>query len=284
MMLNLKDKDVEDTLKGKAVRYLRLPTVDYTGAPIQLTQAKSGDTNSRYFSITLYDDRGEIDLSNYSIVELTATLPDETVQYYEGDIKENVVYVKLTSSMLSMSGRLNCDISLQGMNSNGECVSLTSQTFYVNVSRSQNCDNEGRLANENHKTLITLVNEVRELKSQLVHVKEKANQTVDDLLNRAKIGEFNGKDGQDGIHGNNGQDGQDGADGKNGRDGKDGLDGAGFTLDAILTFICEDDEEYSFALMEQQEGYCKDVEEDCSDNKCPYCHYCGYPCTYAYLI
>jgi|GEM_PF-5155904 len=288
-------------LKGKAVRSLRLPTVDYTGAPIQLTQAKSGDINSRYFAITLYDDRGTIDLSLYTLVQLSATLPDETVQYYEGEIENGVVYVKLTSSMLSQSGRLSCDISLQGKDEHGEVILLTSQTFYVNVAFSQNSDGNGTQGEENLSILITLIDDVRELKSQLVGVKEFAIKAVDDLLARSERGDFNGQNGRDGRDGNNGRDGvdgqngqdgrdgidgqdgrdglngeigrtgndgRDGRDGRDGKDGKNGKDGIGFIPDAILTFICEDDEEYSFAMMGMDELPKEDNCEICENPDC----------------
>ncbi len=41
-------------LKGKAVKNLRLPTVDYTGTPTQVVQAQEGDTNSRFFQFHLH--------------------------------------------------------------------------------------------------------------------------------------------------------------------------------------------------------------------------------------
>lgn len=50
-------------LLGKAVKNLRLPTVDYLNAPTQVIPVQQGDTNSRFFEITLYDDRGTIPLS-----------------------------------------------------------------------------------------------------------------------------------------------------------------------------------------------------------------------------
>lgn len=49
-------------LLGKAVRKFRLPAVDYVNAPVVVIPAQSGDVNSRYFEVTLYDDRGNIDL------------------------------------------------------------------------------------------------------------------------------------------------------------------------------------------------------------------------------
>lgn len=44
-------------LVGKAVKKLRLPTVDYLNAPTQVIPVQQGDTNSRFFEITIYDDK-----------------------------------------------------------------------------------------------------------------------------------------------------------------------------------------------------------------------------------
>ena len=46
-------------LVGKAVKKLRLPTVDYLNAPTQVIPVQQGDTNSRFFEITIYDDKNE---------------------------------------------------------------------------------------------------------------------------------------------------------------------------------------------------------------------------------
>ena len=63
-------------LTGKAVRCLRLPTVDYNVAPVSVVSAQIGDAKSRILLVTLYDDRGEIDLSNYTSANVYAVLQD----------------------------------------------------------------------------------------------------------------------------------------------------------------------------------------------------------------
>lgn len=62
------------SLIGKAVKVLKLPTVDYLNSPTKLIPVQQGDIQSRYFNIILYDDRGNIDLSIYSKAQLFGTV------------------------------------------------------------------------------------------------------------------------------------------------------------------------------------------------------------------
>lgn len=125
-------------LTGKAVKHLRLPTVDYSSTVLKLIPAQSGDVNSRFFRVTLYDDRGDIPLHNYSKVTLFAKLPDGTTEKLDGELDEQreSAICQLAGSMLSMSGRVYCDICLYGNDKNGVGTTLTSQTFLVIVSTS----------------------------------------------------------------------------------------------------------------------------------------------------
>ena len=63
-------------LMGKAVKILKLPTVNYENTPVTIIPAQQGDANSRFVNISLYDDRGDISLGAYTKVVLNATLPD----------------------------------------------------------------------------------------------------------------------------------------------------------------------------------------------------------------
>ncbi len=126
-------------LTSKAVKHLRLPTVTYSGSIVKFVPAQSGDVNSRYFRITLYDDRGDIPLHGYSKVTLYATLPDGTKEKCDGELDERREFAicKLEGSMLSQPGKVACDIRLYGNDKNEIGTSLTSQTFYVLVAQSQ---------------------------------------------------------------------------------------------------------------------------------------------------
>ena len=155
-------------LVGKAVKNLRLPTVNYDHSPVKIIPAQEGDVNSRYFSVTLYDDRGDIPVSEYNKVTLNATLPDESLQLAEGEIntEENVAVCKIAGSMLKQLGKVSCDIILTGTDSNGDIMSLTSQTFYVFVAKSQAGDDaiEG---SDDYTLLVQLLNEVSELEENV---------------------------------------------------------------------------------------------------------------------
>lgn len=126
-------------LTSKAVKILRLPTVEYSSSVVKLVPAQSGDVNSRYFRVVLYDDRGNISLLRYSKVTLFATLPDGTKQQCDGelDAQRESALCRLEGSMLAQPGKVACDICLFGNDANGIGTTLTSQTFYVLVSDSQ---------------------------------------------------------------------------------------------------------------------------------------------------
>jgi len=149
-------------LKGKVLRRLRLPTTDYNSTPVQITPAQQGDLNSRYFQIEMYDDRGNIDLSIYDTVVLSATTLGDDVIISEGQITDGKVIVYLSGGMLEEKGRLSCDISLAGVNDDGEKVLLTSQTFFVQIARSQ-AISDGVVNNENYHILVSLIRDVREM-------------------------------------------------------------------------------------------------------------------------
>lgn len=187
-------------LIGKAVKNLRLPTVTYDNQPIRVIPAQMGDVNSRYISITLYDDRGDIDLSVYKSAIFNATLPSGTVVVGRDcsiDTKNNCIVCKINGNMLQEAGRISCDISVIGDdgtvqgNGNVEVVNettedganneggtetdgdgsvstedsgimvLTSQTFYILATKSQSND-ESIEGDENYSVLIQLINSVDE--------------------------------------------------------------------------------------------------------------------------
>ena len=155
-------------LVGKAVKNLRLPTVDYNNPPIKIIPAQEGDINSRFFSVTLFDDRGDIPLTPYTKATLNATLPDGEKQITEGEIDKSNNYsiCKVSGSMLSETGKVACDILLSGTDANGNIVSLTSQTFYLFVSKSQSSD-EAIEGSDDYGLLVQLLNEVSDLEKKI---------------------------------------------------------------------------------------------------------------------
>lgn len=153
-------------LLGKAVRRFRLPTVDYNDAPTIIIPVQEGDVNSRYFDVTLYDDRGNIDLSFYSRAILTGTTPSGiTLTTTECEIKEDgsAVIVKFSGGFTAQVGRVQCNIAF--VNGSGT-VLLTSRTFYVIVSESST----GKIITENqedYSALVSLFREVAKVESSI---------------------------------------------------------------------------------------------------------------------
>ena len=154
-------------LVGKAVKKLRLPTVNYD-SPIKVIPAQQGDVNSRYFVVELYDERGTIDLTPYNRAVLNARLPDDSLQFIDGELhkEDNTALLKIAGSTLSISGKVTCDVSFYGEDSNGQSITLTSQTFYVFVAYSQASD-ESIEGNDDYSLLLKLLKEVSALEDSI---------------------------------------------------------------------------------------------------------------------
>ena len=152
---------------GKAVRVLKLPTVNYDNHTIKVVPAQVGDVNSRFFEVHLYDDRGEIPFSQYNELYLGVTLPDDNVEYSVGEIDGDIGYVKLLSSMLQEAGRLKCSVMLRGQDDNNEEVWLTSQTFYVTVLSSSVFDESQAGNDDDYNLLLGLIKDVENLEENI---------------------------------------------------------------------------------------------------------------------
>ena len=152
---------------GKAVRVLKLPTVNYDNHTIKVVPAQVGDVNSRFFEVHLYDDRGEIPFSQYNELYLGVTLPDDSVEYSVGEIDGDIGYVKLLSSMLQETGRLKCSVMLRGQDDNKEEVWLTSQTFYVTVLSSSVFDESQAGNDDDYNLLLGLIKDVEDLEENI---------------------------------------------------------------------------------------------------------------------
>jgi len=150
-------------LVGKAVKKIRLPTVNYENTPIKIIPAQTGDVNSRFLVVEFYDDRGTIDLSPYSSVTLNATLISGAVQVTTGEIDKanNTATVKIASSMLANSGKITCDIALGGSD-----AYLTSQPFYVFVRQSQ-ISGDTSEATDEYSLISSLLRQVSEMKDDV---------------------------------------------------------------------------------------------------------------------
>lgn len=153
---------------GKAVKSLRLPTVDYGNFQIKTISAQEGDTNSRYLVVSLFDERGTISLSNYNVATLNAILPNGDFHAIECKIdeKNNCVICKLSGSILSQVGKVFCDVLLISECSDGLCTSLTSQTFCISVSKSQHGDKVVS-GDDDYCLLVKMLDEVSKVKKRM---------------------------------------------------------------------------------------------------------------------
>ena len=131
-------------LVGKAVKILRLPTVDYLNAPIKIIPAQQNDVNSRYFKISLYDDRGDIDFTGYKAI-LSAALPNsDDIIFTNSEVSDDGKYITccLSADMTKEAGRVRCEIMLFKTDPDGEGngSQIASQSFYVQVASSISSD------------------------------------------------------------------------------------------------------------------------------------------------
>ena len=150
-------------LVGKAFKKLRLTTVDYLNAPTQVIPVQQGDTNSRFFEITIYDDRGTIPLSGYTKAVLNGATPIGVVLTSECEIDGSKVLCKFGGGLSTETGRVPCNITLYNTDNSEQ---LTSQTFYVIVYPSQAeaviTDN-----NEDYNQLQLLLKNIADLESRI---------------------------------------------------------------------------------------------------------------------
>lgn len=134
-------------LTGKAVKRLRLPTVNYDLAPVPIVSAQVGDASSRVLLLSLYDDAGDIDLSTYNTTTLRAVLPSGDTRLLADTEplkpKSTQIVVKIPSGILLEEGRVSCNVILYG----SENKVLTSQPFYIMVSET-NGSEDGEEATE----------------------------------------------------------------------------------------------------------------------------------------
>jgi len=153
-------------LTGKVIKTLRLPTTDYTGTPIQVASAEQADVNTRLLKIVMYDDRGNVSMAPYSIVVLQAEGPDGEVVAVHGEIIDGSVYILLSPDLLAINGQLTCNVVLGGSDPKFKGMVLTSQTFYIYVSR--RVSGFGSIEDiENYNILIALIQRVTEMEREM---------------------------------------------------------------------------------------------------------------------
>ena len=169
-------------LVGKAVKKLRLPTVDYQGSQPCVIPAQQGDKNSRYLEITLYDDNGDIDINTFRrwSCKLNAKLPDGTIEYSDAEInlEKKCIICELSASMLRFIGAVECDIKLT---KNGGTDSISSKKFYIDVHESQ-FSNDAIRGSINGGSDIDMLLSKAEHVVELVGVAQEVKDIKDDIL------------------------------------------------------------------------------------------------------
>ena len=120
-------------LSGKAIKVLKLPTVEHKTNVI-IIPAKQYDNKSRVLSVVLYDDNGVISLSQFERVSLNATLPNSTKQTAtfgtsNFDLEHNIAFIEVPGTFFSLLGRVVCDLTFYG--EDGESLSSQNFTFIV---------------------------------------------------------------------------------------------------------------------------------------------------------
>lgn len=164
-------------LIGKAVKRLRLPTVNYDLAPVPIVSAQVGDANSRRLMVTLYDDRGDIDLSPYTSLMLKGVLPSGVTKYSEETPltkpDNTQAVVPIVSDFLSEEGRVSCNIVFY----DSEGTTLTSQSFYIMVSET-NGTVDGEEASDDIKDIVDAAVEAATAAKQAAEKAQTAAETA----------------------------------------------------------------------------------------------------------
>lgn len=166
-------------LTGKAVKRLRLPTVNYDLAPVPIVSAQVGDASSRVLLLSLYDDTGDIDLSTYNTTTLRAVLPSGDTRLLADTEplkpKNTQIVIKIPSGILLEEGRVSCNAILYG----SEDKVLTSQPFYIMVSET-NGSEDGEEATED------ITNALNAVMAAASAAQESAKTAVDKANNAQK--------------------------------------------------------------------------------------------------
>ncbi len=170
---------------------------------------KSGDVG-RYIHITLTESGKPYEISSDCTAVIRGKKGDEVVIFNECNIISGMVVCEITSAMLSVSGIVECEITLYGRDSNDKTLDIASARFELLSFGRVQSDSEIEGTNEYTALTETMVS---------------AKALVSEVEQKLENGELKGEQGEQGLPGKDGKDGADGKDGINGADGKDGLNG-----------------------------------------------------------
>lgn len=146
--------------------------------------AKQYDANTRYLKVRIAGAKGTLPVSG--TVQLNATKPDGTHSYTGGEICEDgTILVELTSQLLSVEGKVSCDISIfDSENENQEI--LTTSTFFILVDKS-NYDSDAIES----KDEFTTVSDALTKMGKYVDEANEAKEGAEEVEERIKRGDYN---------------------------------------------------------------------------------------------
>lgn len=133
---------------------------------IQAVIAKQNDCNSRYLKVSLFAEGNRIPLKSSSTVTINAERKDGNSKSFYGEVNDDdTATVPLHSWMLELDGTVKCDVSI--IDTEGR--KLTTTTFVVMVERAA-CSSEDITTDPEYDVLITLIDEVNDLKKDIAAV------------------------------------------------------------------------------------------------------------------
>lgn len=159
---------------NKAVRCLRLPTVNYDDKPVPIISAQQGDYRTREVQIIMYDDVGEITWDEHATATLIGLSPNE-VYSDSCTISEDgkTITAKISGNLVSQTGLLQCEIRVRTGDNSGV---ITSQTFYVVVAKSQFVSTTQLTPNNDGYDWLT--DFIRKTHSEIVQIRDENNEII----------------------------------------------------------------------------------------------------------
>lgn len=214
---------------------LSLDIANYNNSP--LVKIKQYDQNSHQLNISLKNNDVPFSIEAETTAKLRMTKPDGYTVYKNCSIADNIISVVLDGSISTAYGKAPAEIGLYKKEE-----LLLSSTFCINIIKSA-IDEDGIISSDDFGALTEIIEKSEATKSACEEATEAAttaaklaNDTAEDIKQRADSGEFDGKDGAQGEQGpqgpkgDTGEAGPQGPQGEAGPQGEKGADGKSATI------------------------------------------------------
>lgn len=155
--------------------------------------AKQYDTNTRQITIRLTDNNIPIVINNGEIARVRGSKPDGTYFIRDCNVFNNTITVHIKSNMLTVDGRVVCDIGLYAPANTGnpdDDQLLSSSKFYINVEKSAYSE-KAVLSSNDYQTLTKLIAENRILRDELLKIKDTCEKLIIKMEQLIEIGKPN---------------------------------------------------------------------------------------------